>query len=36
MRVRSLQDPTATQYHQVMEALYRKDAGEVAKFHDED
>ena len=30
--VRPLQYPTATQYHRLMEALYRKDAGEVAKF----
>ena len=30
--VRPLQYPTAAQYHRLMEALYRKDAGEVAKF----
>ena len=30
--VRPLQIPTAPQYHRLMEALYRKDAGEVAKF----
>ena len=30
--VRQLQIPTSPQYHRLMEALYRKDAGEVAKF----
>ena len=30
--VRPLQYPTAAQYHRLMEALYRKDAGEVATF----
>ena len=30
--VRPLQYPTAAQYHRLMDALYRKDAGEVANF----
>ena len=30
--VHPLQYPTAAQYHRLMEALYRKDAGEVAKL----